>query len=308
MIEHEPKDFLHSDGCLTDSRDQWWNDDFLKIMADRWRLSEVDTVLDVGCGLAHWSCALLGYLPPHARILGVDKHNEWVQKATQKMQAMGLADRFTIKQSYVENLPVKSESFDLVTCQTLLMHVSDPRIAIQEMIRAVKPGGLVAVAEPNNLANVLISLCSHPQPSPDVIARLVEFHLRCGRGKAALGKGDSFIGEQVPGLFAEAGLCDIQVFGSDKCRYLIPPYTTRIEQKEIDCIKDYINKEFVSVTGDKSHTFRCFVEGGGDREGFEELWQLAYQRQFQLLTDIQECKHHSAGSFVHYLVSGRKKQ
>jgi hypothetical protein len=62
------------------------------------------------------------------------------------------------------------------------------------------------------------------------------------------------------------------------------------------------------VTGDKSHTFRCFVEGGGDREGFEELWQLAYQRQFQLLTDIQECKHHSAGSFVHYLVSGRKKQ
>ena len=79
------------------------------------------------------------------------------------------------------------------------------------MLRVTRPGGLVAVAEPNNLTESLLLDSISNQASIDEIVELVRFQLTCERGKVALGEGDNSLGDRVPGLFVAQGLVDVEV-------------------------------------------------------------------------------------------------
>src|SRR5438067_989004 len=136
----------HSAAFFGDFRDFWWNRDFLELMARRWNLSAVQSVLDVGCGIGHWGRILLPLLPEHAKLTGIDREPEWIEKAN----TLGDRERTSYLEGDVMALPFEDSSFDLVTCQTVLIHLQDPLGAIREMMRVAKPGGLIVTAEPNN--------------------------------------------------------------------------------------------------------------------------------------------------------------
>ncbi len=87
---------------------------------------------------------------------GVDREGIWVAKATERASANGLSQRFQYRLAAVESLPFDDGTFDLVTCQTLLMHVPDPQQVLGEMLRVTRPGGLVLAAEPTNVAGALV--------------------------------------------------------------------------------------------------------------------------------------------------------
>jgi ubiquinone/menaquinone biosynthesis C-methylase UbiE len=89
-------------------------------------------------------------------VQGVDRDPIWVEEANSRAAARNLAGRFSYQVSVVEKLPFAEASFDLVTCQTVLIHMPDPGAVVGEMVRVARPGGLVLVAEPNNIANSLI--------------------------------------------------------------------------------------------------------------------------------------------------------
>jgi ubiquinone/menaquinone biosynthesis C-methylase UbiE len=148
----------HSAAFLnTPQRDFWWNRDFLELVARRLDLSPVRRVLDVGAGMGHWSTALLGVLPPDATLVGLDREPRWVERAQQDVNEPGVGERCRFMQGVAEQLPFEQESFDLVSCQTLLIHVPDPIAVIAEMRRVVRPGGLLLLSEPNNLAGMLVA-------------------------------------------------------------------------------------------------------------------------------------------------------
>ena len=109
-------------------------------MASRRQLDDVRSVLDVGCGVGHWGTLLVSVLSPEATITGVDREDEWVDAATRRAAAMDLAERCSYRRAAAKSLPFDDASFDLVTCQTVLIHVRDPRAAIREMLRVTKPG------------------------------------------------------------------------------------------------------------------------------------------------------------------------
>ena len=71
----------HSAEYFGDTRDHWWNLDFLRLMAQRWKLDAVRDVLDVGCGVGHWGMLLAAVLPELARVTGVDREPAWVDEA-----------------------------------------------------------------------------------------------------------------------------------------------------------------------------------------------------------------------------------
>jgi SAM-dependent methyltransferase len=48
-----------------------------------------------------------------------------------------------------ESIPLPSGAFDLILSHEVLEHVQDDRLAIQEMIRLLKPGGRIALFVPN---------------------------------------------------------------------------------------------------------------------------------------------------------------
>ncbi|MGE0172501.1 MAG: class I SAM-dependent methyltransferase [Oligoflexales bacterium] len=297
---------LHSEEYFGESRDFWWNHDFLALMAKRWNLSDARLVLDAGSGVGHWGRALAPHLHDDCKVVGVDQELEWVGQATARALARGLQNRFSYRQGNVDHLDFPDETFDVVTCQTVLIHVRNPERTIQEFMRVLRPGGLLAVAEPNNMAATLVlnsESFSHPI---ERILDLVKYHLACQRGKAALGEGHNSIGDMLPGYFAKAGLRHIRTYSSDKASPMFAPYNDP-EQSAIAAEMDVVDENPISY-GDRGQCRKYFLAGGGATDDFDRLWQTA------VIDSSNECRasrksgtYHTGGGGVVYLVSGIKE-
>jgi SAM-dependent methyltransferase len=194
-------------------------------MAKRLSFDRVREVLDVGCGVGHWGQLLIDLLPTAARVQGVDRDPGWVEHAVARASARGLANRVAYQVADGERVPFADASFDLVTCQTVLIHTADPGAAIAEMIRVARPGGLILAAEPNNIAGALILDSLNFHAPVDDIVNCVRLQLVCERGKAAMGEGNNSIGDLVPGLVAERGLVDVRVYLNDRRTFSFRPTT-----------------------------------------------------------------------------------
>ena len=72
----------HSAEYFGDTRDYWWNPDYIKLTGRRLAFDRVRNVLDVGCGVGHWAQTLACALPSDADVIGVDRDPFWIDKAT----------------------------------------------------------------------------------------------------------------------------------------------------------------------------------------------------------------------------------
>ncbi len=117
---------------------------------------------------------------------GVDRERTWVEQASDRASAAGLFARYSYRLGDALQLPFDSGTFDFVTCQTVLIHLADPRVAIREMLRVLKPGSLLAVVELNNLAGAMLAdRLAFDMPIEEAL-ELVRFQMMCERGKAGL--------------------------------------------------------------------------------------------------------------------------
>jgi 2-polyprenyl-3-methyl-5-hydroxy-6-metoxy-1,4-benzoquinol methylase len=98
---HKP----HSAEYFGDTRDHWWNKDFLRLMSERWALDVVGDVLDVGCGVGHWGMLLASVMRDDVRVTGIDREPTWVEQATVRARERGLAGRFSYRQGEAQRLP-----------------------------------------------------------------------------------------------------------------------------------------------------------------------------------------------------------
>jgi ubiquinone/menaquinone biosynthesis C-methylase UbiE len=287
----------HSAAYFGDARDFWWNLDQLELCARRIGLGEVRTVLDVGAGVGHWGRLLSGVLSPDATVVGVDPEPRWVEEAGVRAPDA----RFSYQQATVEQLPFEDASFDLVTCQTVLIHVRDPAVALAEMVRVVRPGGVVVVSEPNNRG---LSLLGTSVTTLDDMFDAAQFHLVCEKGKVALGEGDSSLGDLVPGLFAEAGLERIETYLSDKVAQMLPPYETEEQRALVSEYESALERGAFGWT--REEAWRYYEAGGGDAEVFEGAWARRVAENRAQVEAMRDGTFHTAGGQILYLVSGRR--
>ncbi len=294
----------HSAEYFGDTRDFWWNPDFLDLMGRRLSLDRVRDALDVGCGVGHWGQLLARLLPNTARVHGIDREPAWIEEAAARAQARGLDDRFSYQTATADRLPFPDAQFDLATCQTVLIHMPDPGAVLDEMVRVTRPGGLILVCEPNNLSNALIFDSTSFQDSIDQIVARVRFQLICERGKAALGEGNNSIGDLVPGLFASRGLVDISVHLNDKTNVSLPPYDSPEQRAIIEESRDFDHRDFWIWS--REDTRRYFLEGGGGEEEFDRLWSAAIARGGLFEQAIANGTYAGAGAATGYIVAGRK--
>lgn len=292
----------HSENWFGDWRDHWWNADFVALIARRWGLGAASRVLDVGCGVGHWGRVLLPHMASTTTLVGVDREPDWVVEATARAQARGLGERTRYVQGTVEALPFEDASFDLVTCQTVIMHLRDPLAGLREMLRVLTPGGRILLAEPNNRASQVVPI-DPDDPIEDQLA-LIDLELRAERGKMALGEGDNSIGERVPGLLATLGVEGIQAYQSDKVHMFVPPYTSADERARIEDQRDIVERQL--WIADEAGSRRYYVAGGGREADFPARWALQMRANAKTYEALVRGDHAQTGGTVFYLVSGTR--
>ena len=298
----------HSEEYFKEDRDFWWNHDFLELMARRLRLDECRSLLDVGCGQCHWSRLLVSLMAKPATICALDDDPKWAagsDNLRQFFQARGATVEF--KQGDAHALPYADNSFDVVTCQTTLIHLRNPKAAITEMRRVAKPGGLVLCAEPNNLAGSLVrSNLSAEDPIED-IQKDVGYYLMRERGKALLGEGDNSYGDLLPGDFSDVGFDDIRVYLSDKTCPMYPPYRTPGQQASLQAWQE------LAATGtgyfDRSENHRYLTALGKEYPSVLDAMLTRFKSEHsRMVHAIKEKNFSTGGACIMYLVSGRKAE
>jgi SAM-dependent methyltransferase len=301
-----PDEYSWLVGFDGDWRDTWWSADFLQLVARRLRLGEVRAAVDVGCGVGHWGRALLPFLHEEATIAGVDREQAFVERAAAAAEARGIAARASYREGLAEALPLPDESADLVTCQTVLMHVADPAKAIEEMQRVLRPGGLLLAAEPNNFAEKATSLMTAPGLSRAERLALLELEAICQDGKRASGQGDSSVGERLPALLLGAGLTEIRAVQSEKCSTLIPPYDADTREGLRQYLTWIDGGVWLGTGGTRDRTRAWYLAGGGDPAAFEGLWALAMRETQAWKEEALARSVSGTRGITFYLVSGRK--
>jgi ubiquinone/menaquinone biosynthesis C-methylase UbiE len=101
----------------------------------------------VGAGHGHWTRTIARLVHPRADLVGLEREPAWVEEARKIASVEGRALSFV--QGTAEALPFPDAHFDVVTCQTVLIHMKDPRHVVREMLRVLKPGGRLLLLEPN---------------------------------------------------------------------------------------------------------------------------------------------------------------
>ena len=200
--------------------------------------------------------------------------------------ARGLDGRFSYQQGEAQRLPFPDDSFDLTTCQTVLIHLPDPAAAIAEMLRVTRPGGLVAVAEPNNLTEALLLDSISNQASVDEIVELVRFQLTCERGKVALGEGDNSLGDRVPGLFVAQGLVDVEVHVNDKATAVFPPYAAAAQRAFTEDARDRAGSAPLEL--ERGRRAALFLAGGGAEDDFAAHFARALASRERIVRGLDD--------------------
>lgn len=295
----------HSAEYFGEERDYFWNGDYLDLLSNRLGLGSVRSVLDVGCGVGHWTRLLAKRVSEGASVTGVDFEAAHIENFRQSMApfaSRGLEVTGIPASAY--ELPTPDDTFDLVTCQTLLLHLQDPSKALNEMVRATRPGGLVLCVEPNNLVARLPTTCMMYDMQDDAVVRLAEFAFRYAIGRTRRGLGDECIGERMPGLFAAAGLGEIQVWLCDKTAAVFPPYDTK-EQAAAFGASSRWRKEGKGPF-DKEEMRRSVLEGGASPEFFERAWSDHLELDDMIAAAAERGAWHTGGGALFYVVAGRK--
>lgn len=309
MSEQRQRDAaeLHSAQYFGRERDFWWNPDFLELMATRWRLADTHSLADIGCGIGHWSRLLFPHLATDARISCIDREPRWIPRAEAAFRQQfpsASPDAFMGITADATDLPLPADHFDVVTCQTLLMHLPDPIAAIREMIRIARPGGLVIAVEPNNFFNRLAFNSLTWDRSDDELSRRFRFWLCYHRGKIRNGEGNDTIGELLPGYFAKLELAEIQVYSSDKAAAIYPPYNT--DEQAILLAQQQQWRENESGPWDLSTLRRHVLAGGGTPALFDEVVAELRRAAQDEEVALQKGEFVAGNGSLQYLVSGRK--
>jgi SAM-dependent methyltransferase len=168
--------------------------------------------IDLGCGPRGILDLLAGRVSPGGRVVGLDADPAHTAMAAAFVSARALSG-VEIVTADARHTGLPAGSFDLVHARTLLVNLPDPAAVMAEIARLAKPGGAVAVAEPDTEH----ALCYPPNRAFDRICEI--FPVVFSRNGA-----DPAIGRRVPELFRDAGLTDIKV---ESRTQMYPPGNSR---------------------------------------------------------------------------------
>ncbi len=154
-----------------------------------------ERLLDVGCGIGDYVLELAAMVGSGGHVTGVDLSEAMIDEARRKAHGLDLPVNFDVGDATRLRFP--DESFDRTRASQLLLHLDNPAQTVAEMVGVTRKGGFVMCSESDQGSAVLDA------PDKDFTRRFMTFRADAVK--------NGWVGRQVPRLFKEAGLTDLQV-------------------------------------------------------------------------------------------------
>ncbi len=163
-------------------------------------------LLDVGCGPGNIALKL-ARRSPGLTIVGLDRSRNMVRAACQAAAKVGVEGRVFFQQARAGEIPCPGGTFDMVLSNSVLHHLADPSIVLEEMLRVAKPGGAIVVRDlrrPSRLA------CPwhvrwYGRHYSGIMKRLFEDSVRA-----------AYTPEELAGLLGRSGMSKASIFLHDR--------------------------------------------------------------------------------------------
>ncbi len=130
-----------------------------------------ETVVDLGSGAGFDALISAEKLGPEGRFIGVDMTPEMLERARTNAVKAGYARTVEFREGLIENLPVASNTVDVVISNCVINLSPDKAQVFREAYRVLKPGGRLAVTD------IVLS-----KPLPADIAKFAESWVACVGG------------------------------------------------------------------------------------------------------------------------------
>jgi SAM-dependent methyltransferase len=283
-----------------------WRDDTLNKLAKWMDIRHGLTAVDVGCGLGYLGYTYWKFFGEGGHYIGVDTNQGNLKDAahaSRKWATGGRAD-FVTGSAYA--LPIPDNSIDWVMCQVVLIHLEDPQHALAEMVRILKPGGLIMCKEPDNMSSSIVQhFNSSRELTIDERLLSIKIALVANKGRIARGQGDNSLGPKVPHMLAELGMTDIDIRLNDKVHFLEPPYDSPAQQVALENVSRQWSNKTRRETWIKREKEE-FIAGGGSAEEYARMEGIADEFFDDYKQQIEDRVFYACGGGLLYVIKSRK--
>ena len=118
----------------------------IRLLGEYLRLGPESHVLDVACGKAGPAVILASAFG--CRVVGVELRAAFADEARKRVAAAGVQSLVDVHTADGKTFPVEPESFDAALCLGATFVWGRMQDAAPQLLRAVRPGGFVAIGEP----------------------------------------------------------------------------------------------------------------------------------------------------------------
>jgi len=166
-------------------------------------LAPGEIVVDLGSGAGFDALLCAEKLGPEGRFIGVDMTPEMLERARVNAVNAGYARTVEFREGLIEELPVASQTVDVVISNCVINLSPDKPQVFREAFRVLKPGGRLAVSD------IVLS-----EPLPADVSKLAESWIACVGGASTE--------EQYLGYIRAAGFENVQFTRKSAAPLLTP--------------------------------------------------------------------------------------
>lgn len=187
-------------------------------------------LLDCGCGPGSITVDLGEVVAP-GEVVGIDIEEKQFEVGRAYACERGVTNvRFETGNIY--ELPFESNSFDAVFAHAVLYHLKTPRKALTELLRILKPGGVIGIRDLDSGGNIFTPSSPILDKALGLIGRVHEYsggHPLFGRSQRAILREAGFVNVQVSASYDSYGSAEAtRGVGKYLAELLLQPHAVHV--------------------------------------------------------------------------------